>query len=591
MGGRCLLGFSANNSSVLTSTTFFCPLAENTGPLASAITTEVQGEIVSRVAQTLNGFAVFLASGGNARTSATAVKVRKNEADSGVGISVPLGSTGLFTDIVNKVSIGIGDRICCAVVLGADANAIIIANASVTASTTAKHSAAFGKAVPAANATTFGAFSGSASSVTSTEANSRNYSQIAQTLSNLYTYTSSNTRSVAMTFTTRKNGAPGGQTVSVPLSTTGAVEDVTHTDSLVAGDFYGWAVSIPTGTGSSQTNVIGVLRTATSPGPIGNAVGGINSGFAITSATRSMGIMGTVGAFSGEICYNTMLMPGAASNLYGYVSTNASTTAVNLALRKNQAAANQIVSITALTTGLFQDSTHSDTFKANDTLGFLIDQATTGNVSFAGLGLLTNLYYGNSGALAIGAGMSGSNKATAKRSASFAIGARVDGTRKVTAKRQGTLSVQASVGGAAKLSVRKSAALAVHAGMSMILGRSTKLSAFFHAAAAMFGFFANELTKPAYPTELIPFGQVIKARTDILFHTLDWSQVIPPGRTIVDAGAWQQAGDVHVASESFSGLTQVIEISGGTLYTNMLIMRVITDDGEDFSRALRVVLQ
>jgi hypothetical protein len=71
---------------------------------------------------------------------------------------------------------------------------------------------------------------------------------------------------------------------------------------------------------------------------------------------------------------------GTVSDLYVYVSANASTTDTTVTLFKNSVATTLTVTITALTTGTFSDTTHTVSVAAGDLLQWELDGATTGDV-------------------------------------------------------------------------------------------------------------------------------------------------------------------------------------------------------------------
>lgn len=77
-------------------------------------------------------------------------------------------------------------------------------------------------------------------------------------------------------------------------------------------------------------------------------------------------------------------------NLYVNVAANASTTTVTITLNKNSVNTSVVVSIPALTTGTFSDTTHSVTFAAGDLLQWEMAASTTGNIT----GSITMAYHG-----------------------------------------------------------------------------------------------------------------------------------------------------------------------------------------------------
>lgn len=99
--------------------------------------------------------------------------------------------------------------------------------------------------------TRYGAIEGSFT-VASTEADTQVQAQQEATVSRLWCYVTSNTVSATSTLTFRKNAGSGNQTVSITSSTTGAFEDTTHSDFLMAGDLINYQL-VTGGSGTSLT--------------------------------------------------------------------------------------------------------------------------------------------------------------------------------------------------------------------------------------------------------------------------------------------------------------------------------------------------
>lgn len=78
-----------------------------------------------------------------------------------------------------------------------------------------------------------------------------------------------------------------------------------------------------------------------------------------------------------------MAHAGTISNLYVNVVSNASTADTTVTVNKNGVNTAIVATITASTTGIFSDTTHSVSFAAGDLIQFELSQATTGNVEGA----------------------------------------------------------------------------------------------------------------------------------------------------------------------------------------------------------------
>lgn len=108
--------------------------------------------------------------------------------------------------------------------------------------------------------------------------------------------------------------------------------------------------------------------------------------------TRTNAVLNTLGATFYQSPYNSagyttaaqayFVMPCAAtlSNLYVYAETNASTTNCTTTLYVNGSTTALVVTVTALTTGVFSDTTHSVSVSAGDLICWQLNAATTGAI-------------------------------------------------------------------------------------------------------------------------------------------------------------------------------------------------------------------
>lgn len=78
---------------------------------------------------------------------------------------------------------------------------------------------------------------------------------------------------------------------------------------------------------------------------------------------------------------------GTAKNLYVYCGVNASTAGTTITLNKNGSNTALVVTITALTTGTFSDTTHTVSFSTGDLLQWECGQSTTGIISGASISM------------------------------------------------------------------------------------------------------------------------------------------------------------------------------------------------------------
>lgn len=222
----------------------------------------------------------------------------------------------------------------------------------------------------AASATTYMSFAGGNSTTASynnfktTEANAEWTIRESLTLKEFHVRVAA-ARSTTTTLTVRKNRADTN--VAVSFSATGTFTDLSDTVSLADGDEI--CLKNVTGTGSDNLRYSGVSAALESSGQCSNIMGTAGSYVRINGNTFGFG-RGTNTNAATAPCSAT------ASKASFYLSVNGNTARTGR-FQKNNANGNQSVSITANTTGLFTDTSNSDSFSAGDTLNTRIDSSTT----------------------------------------------------------------------------------------------------------------------------------------------------------------------------------------------------------------------
>lgn len=188
---------------------------------------------------------------------------------------------------------------------------------------------------------------------------------VAGTFSNLgMLCTSSVSNTQAITF--RKNGTNGNETIASPGPPFGNREiftDNVHTDTVAAGDLVNFAF---TGTAIAMYAAWGAFKASANFASLWN----LNNGFSSLSAVnvfygiQSSGYMGQ--SASEANTQSTITVAGSLSGLFFNLQTNSYNQALTYVFRKNGANGNQSVTIGAGLTGVFQDTTHSDTIAVGD---------------------------------------------------------------------------------------------------------------------------------------------------------------------------------------------------------------------------------
>lgn len=210
------------------------------------------------------------------------------------------------------------------------------------------------------------------------EANSNFTIRLAGTFSSLYISAYDNGMTEITTITSRKNGADGNITISIPATTTGEYSDTAHSDSISAGDEFNWEAY----TADSSMNYP-ILSVGTFQ-------------FEADSNTVCFFTALILGDTSDEYCFqwsavsdnaNNMLYKcftaGTLKNLCFIVVSNAHTVTVNQSSYINTAAGNLTVSITGETTGVFEDTAHTDTIDNDDKICFFLE---AGDANLSGVG-------------------------------------------------------------------------------------------------------------------------------------------------------------------------------------------------------------
>ena len=198
----------------------------------------------------------------------------------------------------------------------------------------------------------------------------------AGTLRNFYFRSPTNTTSVSTTVTLRVNGADSALTFSVGAGATGEFRDFTNTVTIASGDEVSVQLVVAAGTGTITTEVMSVdFDAADGTTYCFSTMDGRNH--AIASGTRYLTLGGsgasdvTEADVSQEI--NTV---GTLKHLYVYVSANARTTTTTIGVRVNGANGNNVVTIGAGATGVFEYTSTGDTVAVGDQCNLYITTGT-----------------------------------------------------------------------------------------------------------------------------------------------------------------------------------------------------------------------
>lgn len=195
--------------------------------------------------------------------------------------------------------------------------------------------------------------------------------RVAATLSNFRAFIQNNTITAASTVRTRKNGANGNQSFSVPDSTSGDFEDTSNTDSVVPGDNFNYQVVI--GATGTEMNIFSMQHKSNSTGkPIGVGSGGTATfQYNWTRYTPIEGSPQTLNATESlvQIETRTALI---AKNMFVRISANSIDNSSTFTLRKNTADTALAVSVGAAATGVFEDTADTIDFDLDDLINWKV---------------------------------------------------------------------------------------------------------------------------------------------------------------------------------------------------------------------------
>ena len=340
--------------------------------------TESDAPVTFRSAGVFSNLYIRVKSNDRGASSYTFIK---NGTNGNQTISIGASTTGEFEDTSNTDTVSAGDTVYGRITTGAGGTTFIPQLRSVVFSATTNtvvrtHTGA--QIYSNASQTAYLPIVGASNAQTTAEVNTQLKINTAGTLRNLFLRVSANLRNTATTFSSRVATAPGNQTVSVGALATGVFEDTVNTDTITSGQLVATEVVTSTGTENLTMATCGYeFETTNSKFYSG--------GHKTASLTANTTNWFSIGAYLGTLETSTEAntsteaqMSFNVTNLWCYISVNTVTAASTLTLRKNQGAGSNSVSITASTTGAFEDTTNTDSFVATDEINCQLATGATG---------------------------------------------------------------------------------------------------------------------------------------------------------------------------------------------------------------------
>lgn len=190
-------------------------------------------------------------------------------------------------------------------------------------------------------------------------------------LTNYALMVTSNNDTSNITVTLKKNaGTSGNQSISITASTTGLFEDTGNTDTVAAGDDWYAETSTVTAAKVVQITFSSIIfdassNTVSKPGNFTGSAGGLVSNPTASSTTYVRLGPSTLIASEASTQYK-VLSSVTGKKLYVYVTTNTRSSTTTVGSRKNTSNGAMSVSIPTVTTGVFEDTSNTDSLVFND---------------------------------------------------------------------------------------------------------------------------------------------------------------------------------------------------------------------------------
>jgi hypothetical protein len=357
-------------------TVYSCPVQTRINQSA----TESTNQRTIRVAGTYSQMWVRVFS--NGVSAATTVRFRVNAGNGNQTVSVNAGTTGEFIDASNSDAVIATDEVAVQFAVGAGGTTfnpcLVSFLFAADVNTYCPHGPGTMNISGGADSTTYYfTIAGGFNSLNTTEANVQTKMKSGGTLKNFFMSVATNGRSTDTIYRSRKNGADGNLIITVTAATTGFFEDTSNSDTYAADDLL--ALSGTTSTGGGNVVAQGGVGTESTDGTM-PLIGGALTSIVVNAATTNYL------ATSGHIATSTteaetrgqINVATTASKLEIYLSANTVSADSTFRLRVNGADVNQSVTITASTTGWFEDASNSDVIASGDELAYSLVTGATG---------------------------------------------------------------------------------------------------------------------------------------------------------------------------------------------------------------------
>lgn len=372
-----IIHFAVTSSQSITATTPF-PYANS--EMETNNSTEANMQVPIRTAGTLSKLYVEVSS--NTAVLANTFRTRINGGNGAQSVSITAGTTGLFEDTVNSDTISAGDLVNYQLTVNDSANTLRQASTIFTANsnTVKKHVAGnvAGQKVTNNGGRDHYVLAGVLRQET-TEATTQFTCRSAGTLKNLFVYLSANSKTATSTFGTRIEGADGNLTISIAGAATGMFEDTTNSDTISSGNRINYSMLHGASAGSVTYRQMGVeFESTASEFYLLN--GETNPGSINANLTRYLPPEGGINPSGTETARDSKTrMAFNVTNLACRIGVNSVTANSTLTFRANAGDVGTLsVSITASTTGVFEDTSGSGSIADQDLICYKLVTGATG---------------------------------------------------------------------------------------------------------------------------------------------------------------------------------------------------------------------
>lgn len=199
-------------------------------------------------------------------------------------------------------------------------------------------------------------------------------------------YVTANTRSTTTIIKARLNAANANITVGVTAGTTGLIEEtVTVNDDYVDGDLVNFWSRTSTGSGNFTVSMYGLVIIPTSGiknDLFASCAGGAGIARTASATTHYVKISGDISSLTNTTESSVAIRHGfkvTITNLRLSIITNTYTGALAVKLRVANADGTNVLSVAAGTTGVIEDTIHSDAALEDDDVDIALSGGTSGS--------------------------------------------------------------------------------------------------------------------------------------------------------------------------------------------------------------------